>query len=228
MGQVMSLLQMLGVIVARRKKMINELFNLLDKWREYPNYQLERRADIFFAVHLKGLLKRTLGVTVIDIIPELPIRIGTIYPDIGINKSYKVDYAVFTDDNKVFLVELKTDDGSTRDSQYRYYYKSIEVGFPKIMEGLLDIFEATDYKSKYLKLINTLKGNGSIEEVNGQFVATQKYSFFLTPIFLKPNRKPDDEGTVIEFSQIVDCFRNEKNEFTKRFVDSLSKWITQV
>ena len=189
---------------------------------------MERRADVFFAVHLKGLLNKILGVNVVDIIPELPIRIGTIYPDIPINKSYKTDYAAFTDDNKVILVELKTDDGSTRDSQYRYYYKSIDVGFPKIMEGLLDIFESTDYKSKYLKLINALKNNGSIKEMDGQLVPTQEYSFYPSPIFLKPNKRPDDEGTVIEFSQIVDCFMNEKNEFTKRFVDSLSKWITPV
>jgi hypothetical protein len=208
--------------------MINDLFNLLDHWREFPNYQLERRADIFFAVHLKALLKQTIGVNVIDIIPELPIRIGTIYPEIGINKSYKVDYAAFTDDGKVVLVELKTDDGSTRDSQYRYYYKSIEVGFPKIMEGLLEIFDATDYKSKYLNLINALKDNGSIKEMNGRFVPTQKYSFYPSPVFLKPNKKPDDEGTVIEFSQIVDCFKSDTNEFTKRFVASVTKCITQV
>jgi hypothetical protein len=208
--------------------MINELFDLLDKWREYPNYQLERRADIFFAVHLAGLLKSVLGVNVIDIIPELPIRIGTIDPGNAINKSYKVDYAVFTDDRKVMLVELKTDDGSTRDSQYRYYYKSIEVGFPKIVLGILEIFNATDYKPKYIRLINKLREIGSVEDKDGQYVPTTKYSFFSTPIFIKPNKKPDDEGRVIEFSEIVNCFKNEKNEVTKRFVDSLTKWITPV
>ncbi len=208
--------------------MINDLFDLLDLWREYPNYQLERRADIFFAVHLKELLKQTIGVNVIDIIPELPIRIGTIYPDIGINKSYKADYAAFTDDGRVVLVELKTDDGSTRERQYRYYYKSIEVGFPKIIGGLLEIFDATEYKSKYLKLISNLKTNGSITEMNGRFTSTQKYSFYHSPVFLKPNKKPDDEGTVIEFSKVVDCFKNETNELTKRFIASVSKWIAQV
>lgn len=208
--------------------MINDLFNLLDQWREYPNYQLERRADIFFAVHLKEILRQTIGVNVINIIPELPIRIGTIYPEIGINKSYKVDYAAFTDDGKVVLVELKTDDGSTRDSQYRYYYKSIEVGFPKIMEGLLDIFDATEYKSKYLKLIKALQDNGSIKDINGRFMPTHIYSFYHSPVFLKPNKKPDDEGTVIDFSRVVECFKNDSNVLTKRFIASVSKWITQV
>jgi len=32
---------------------INELFDLLDDWRNLPSYQLERRADIFFAIHLE-------------------------------------------------------------------------------------------------------------------------------------------------------------------------------
>ncbi|MCX6141833.1 MAG: hypothetical protein NTZ35_01300 [Ignavibacteriales bacterium] len=208
--------------------MINELFDLLDKWRDYPSYQLERRADIFFAVHLPALLHSLLGVTVIDIIPELPIRIGTIFPEIPINKSYKVDYAVFTADRQVLLVELKTDDDSTRDSQYRYYYKSIEVGFPKIVEGILDILDATDYKPKYMTLVNRLIKNGCIEGKEGQYAPTSKCTFFPEPIFIKPNRLPGDEGRVIEFSEIIKSLESEKNEVTMRFVKSLNKWTTPV
>lgn len=131
---------------------------------------------------------------------------------------------MFTEDHKVILIELKTDDGSTRDSQYRYYYKAIEVGFQKIIQGVLDIFDKTEYKHKYLRLINKLAEIGSLQMNSGQYVATEKYSFFPSPVFIKPNRKPDDEGEVIEFSQIVECFKAEKNEVTKRFVESLIKW----
>jgi hypothetical protein len=169
--------------------MINKLFNLLDEWRKYPNYQLERRADIFFAIHLEALLKSILGVTVRAIIPEFPIRIGSIYSNIPINKSYKVDYAVFTADNKVVLVELKTDDGSTREEQDAYYDKSIEVGFPKIMQGLLDISDATEYKSKCKTLIDKLRDIGAVERKSEHDAPTMKFTFYPQPVFIKPNRK---------------------------------------
>jgi len=36
---------------------IDNLFNLLDDWRTLPAYQLERRADIFFALYLDKILE---------------------------------------------------------------------------------------------------------------------------------------------------------------------------
>jgi hypothetical protein len=35
-----------------RMKQIDTLFDRMDAWRHLPNYQLERRADIFFAMYL--------------------------------------------------------------------------------------------------------------------------------------------------------------------------------
>ena len=31
-------------------KQIDTLFDRMDAWRHFPNYQLERRADVFFAL----------------------------------------------------------------------------------------------------------------------------------------------------------------------------------
>ena len=51
------------------------LFDLLDQWRHFPAYQLERRADIFFALYLPGIVEHVLGVPVDPrVIPEFPIR----------------------------------------------------------------------------------------------------------------------------------------------------------
>ena len=36
---------------------IERVFKLLDNWRHLPDYQLERRADIFFALFLPEVLK---------------------------------------------------------------------------------------------------------------------------------------------------------------------------
>jgi len=37
---------------------INKLFDLMDDWRNLPAYQLERRADIFFAIHLEEIIEK--------------------------------------------------------------------------------------------------------------------------------------------------------------------------
>ena len=54
------------------------VFDLLDKWRNLPAYQLERRADIYFALFLPDVLDhylrpRDLAVNP-RLIPEFPIR----------------------------------------------------------------------------------------------------------------------------------------------------------
>jgi hypothetical protein len=35
----------------------DRLFDLLDDWRRLPAYQLERRADIFFALHMEEIIR---------------------------------------------------------------------------------------------------------------------------------------------------------------------------
>jgi hypothetical protein len=42
--------------------MISKLFHLLDNWRNLPSYQLERRADIFFALYLDKIIKSDIVI----------------------------------------------------------------------------------------------------------------------------------------------------------------------
>ncbi|HPD48392.1 MAG TPA: hypothetical protein P5279_17685 [Anaerohalosphaeraceae bacterium] len=73
-------------------QLISQLFDRMDAWRHLPNYQLERRADLFFSLYLPSVLESKFGVPVSPIvIPEFPVRIGTIYPNIPTDKSYKID-----------------------------------------------------------------------------------------------------------------------------------------
>ena len=132
---------------------INHLFDLLDEWRHFPNYQLERRSDIFFALNLPEVLECKLGFQINPIlIPEFPLRLGTIYPEKNLNKSVKVDYVAFTDNgDSVVLVELKTESRSRREVQDHYLHAAKEVGFTKLLEGLLQIFIATNVKKKFHK-----------------------------------------------------------------------------
>ena len=66
-----------------------KLFDLLDDWRYLPAYQLERRADVFFGMHLKEILHKKYGSEIDEIIPEFPIRKGSLPQNTLFNKNPK-------------------------------------------------------------------------------------------------------------------------------------------
>jgi len=143
---------------------LNIVFDNLDKWRNLPDYQMERRADIFFSVYLKEVLEKKYSVRLCEeLVPEFPIHKGTIYPHMKSNLSYKIDYlAVTTDLRSAFLVELKTDPKSRRNSQDDYLDRAKEVGLNKLLNGLVEIFQASKIKMKYYQLLRLLEKIGLV------------------------------------------------------------------
>ena len=64
-------------------KHLTELFDNMDAWRHLPAYQLERRGrDPAFSIHLPDLLRDKFGVTVEDVIPEFPVRVRLVSPQL--------------------------------------------------------------------------------------------------------------------------------------------------
>lgn len=124
-------------------QLISQLFDRMDAWRHLPNYQLERRADLFFSLYLPSVLESKFGVPVSPIvIPEFPVRIGTIYPNIPTDKSYKIDYVCFSADLRTAIfVELKTEGLSRRRAQDKYLLAAQKAGFENFLHGLLLIFQ---------------------------------------------------------------------------------------
>jgi hypothetical protein len=142
---------------------INDLFNLLDKWRLLPAYQLERRADIFFGLFLPEILKEKFKVEIDHIIPEFPVRLGSIDGSAN-NQSYKIDYlAVSKSANRVFLIELKTDMNSRRTVQDNYLNAAKEMNITGLIDGLLLIYKASRHKTKYNYLLKELVEVGWIK-----------------------------------------------------------------
>jgi len=125
-------------------KRINSIFDNLDTWRNLPAYQLERRADVFFSIYLPDILSQKFGVEIEGVIPEFPIRVGTIHHKEEINKSFKVDYLARASDGKsIIFVELKTDESSRRDKQDWYLERAKQVGMVELLEGIRKIHKAT-------------------------------------------------------------------------------------
>ena len=142
---------------------LDTLFNRLDEWRHLPAYQLERRADIFFALFLPEVLEARCGALNPLVIPEFPLRKGTLWPkkyeksNQQRNRSAKADYAVFTKNcQTMYLVELKTDSKSFDKTQYNNYKKAQNVGLHALIEGILRICENTKHIQKYVHLLKRL------------------------------------------------------------------------
>ena len=141
---------------------LDQLFNYLDEFRKLPAYQLERRADIFFALYLKEILQEKLNVKIDTFIPEFPLKVGRLTASgKSINLSNKVDYlAISKDSKKIFLVELKTENSSVRNIQNDYLLKAQANGLTIMLQDLYAIYDASRQKIKYkaiLPLIQDLK-----------------------------------------------------------------------
>ena len=136
---------------------IYEVLRQLDEWRHLPDYQLERRVDIFFGMFLPKVIEERFDVCVDAVVPEFPLRKGTLEDDVrGSNQSVKVDFAVFGHDRHhrgIYLVELKTDMGSLKPKQFCNMRRARSVGSKKLVEGVLRAAGASDAEHKYAHLI---------------------------------------------------------------------------
>ncbi len=221
----------------------------LDAWRHLPAYQLERRADIFFSVYLKGVVEERLGVVLEDtLIPELPIKRDLIWPERPTDASVKVDYALFTKDrSRVFLVELKTDRGSRRDTQDDYLSKCETLGFRAIVDGIRAILLKTNAHQKYHHLAATLAGLGYLllpPELDAYLypeprigLSAQLRQIQVTPVESKveviypqpePRRPVEGEAAerCIDFAQFATYVRRFDDPVSRRFAESLGRWRT--
>lgn len=223
---------------------IKELSDRMDRWRHLPNYQLERRADLFFSLYLPAALEAKLGFPIrSDMIPEFPVRTGTVYPHNGDNKSFKIDYlALSADLHSAVFVELKTEGRSRRRKQDAYLAAAKRVGLAALLDGLLSIFRATLSKRKYFCLLDELAQMGLLRipahmydvmkstHLDGFEDAAKKIQVVcpcpvqeLHIIYVQPNGPGDD---VISFDDFRDAMPKNTDEVANRFAQSLSEWST--
>jgi len=220
------------------------IFDRMDTWRHLPHYQLERRADILFSLYIHEALESKLGFPVLDtLIPEFPVRIGTICPGITGDKSYKIDYlALSTSRTQPVFVELKTEGLSRRTAQDEYLRASQRVGLPRLLEGLLDIFRATKAKRKCFALLLHLQRIGLVEIPNaliaimsrsslrGASEASQRVRILAdgmeSPriVYIQPRGDhPQEEISFHEFAAVV---QRHSDPVAQRFAQSLHEWAS--
>ena len=214
---------------------IERVFDLLNRWRHLPAYQLERRADIFFALFLPEVLGRKCSVEVDSrLIPEFPIKKK------GSNQSEKADYlALSTDRKQAFLIELKTDMDSISGGQYAYLENAACSGLQALIVGVLDICRASDKKPKYVHLLKLLSEIGLIEYEDGSFpIEGRGYNEALDRIKEKVVQKPKEDwpclkvvyvqprlATTISFVEFADFIEDDEGEEIRSlFAKRLREW----
>lgn len=131
----------------------DKLFDTLDKFRHLPAYQLERRADIFFALFLKSALESKIGCALREeIIPEFPLKRA------GSNLSTKIDYLMLSEDGtKAYLIELKTDPSSLRHSQINDLLIAGSRNFQSLIGDVINVAANSTEKRKYNELFKLLQ-----------------------------------------------------------------------
>lgn len=204
---------------------VHEVFDQLDKWSRYPNYQLERRADIYFAVYLKSVLRRYVCATMDVVVPELPVKQERSH------LSDKVDFmTVSADGETMLLVELKTEAFGHRPEQIQYLLRAANVLRPQgIVDGLVGIMAASRSK-KYPSLTNDmhrlgLMGPGTTNIPDRcQLVFVQPLPF-LDKLILAEFRKHQAElPAVVNFRMFAEAIRSQGDALSIRFAKSLERW----
>jgi len=216
--------------------MLVKLFNNMDHWRHLPSYQLERRADIFFSLYLKDVLDYKLPFKVKDIIiPEFPLRKGTLFDKYkddkdNKNRSYKVDYlAISTCMKHAVLVELKTDTKSINSNQNDYLHSALEIGFKKILDGVIALYEQKNsYKKKYKCLLQLLESAKIVKTTSNGYENECKEDIRVHLLFIQPTGTENNttlRNKTVTFKELRKLIEEEyKDELTKRFTDSLYRW----
>ena len=203
----------------------NDYFNMLIDWKKLPAYRAEPRIDSLVGFLLKPILENYLDVNIIGIIPELPIRLGTVSPKLDEKKyadrSYKVDFFAIGSNGFNYLIELKTDSKSRRDKQDDYLIASKYVGTEKIINGILKIASVSRYKKKYSHLKDKLKEYGLLNERYAYSGINQS----LEIVYVQPSNNKKEEN-VIDFDWIANWLESahDPSSFESEFAKALRAW----
>ena len=221
---------------------IDTVFNSMDCWRHLPGYQLERRADLFFALYMAQALEEKLGFPIRpQLIPEFPVRIGTIYPASNRNLSFKIDYLALSEDGRqAVFVELKTVDSSRREQQDNYLAAAKAAGLAPLLAGVLDIFRASSSRRKYFYLLERLADLGLLNipgtlhdimlrpvptgaaQASRAVTITSQVSACQI-VYVQPHGSGPE---IISFNDFRSVVSKHEDELSARFAESLAKWAT--
>lgn len=201
-------------------------FDMMIDWKKLPAYRAEPRIDSFIGFYLPEIASDFLNDKIDGIIPELPIRLGSIYKKHEntnySDRSYKVDFYLIGESRINYLVEFKTDSSSRRDTQDDYLFEAKNKKMNVIVDGILKIASVSSYKTKYSHLINKLKEIELLDD-NNQFIGRDNIEI----VYVQPDTKDENEKS-IDFDWIYNWFKAKEtvDSFDINFANALQMWAT--
>ena len=202
-----------------------EYFSKLREWKRLPAYRLEPRIDSIIGYYLPSILSDYLRIQIIGIIPEFPIRLGTIKPShegsVYADRSYKVDFLAIGNNGINYLVEFKTDSKSRREGQDLYLTETKNLGTESLINGMLRIATVSTYKPKYKYLKDKATTLGLLNQ-DGVYSGLNPS---LQVVYVQPSTTNKGEN-VIDFKWIATWLnKNYKDsEFESELASSLLVW----
>ena len=211
-------------------RQINEYFDMLEDWKRLPAYKLEVRIDSFIGFALPKVIESIYGFKTKTIIPELPIRLGSINRNYKTktfaNRSYKVDFYIRTQCGQNIFIEFKTDSGSRRDNQDSYLEQCRVAKMESILKGIIKISSVTSYKKKYSHLLAKLQLAGLLSETpagHSVKVGAEKIKIlYVQPRILETDSNKD----ILDFKHLAETIQRcyPDSEVMKRLSLSLKAW----
>ncbi|MGL1903023.1 MAG: hypothetical protein OCC49_12865 [Fibrobacterales bacterium] len=204
--------------------MISTLFDTMNKWRQFPNWQIDSRASIFFGLFLNEILSIKGINDICGIVPEFPVRHGDIYKGIRSNRSSTIDYVAFTP-TTAYLIELSIDCDPRKEKHRKHIELAQHVGIETLLGGLLSIYRATHFPDKYQTLLNELVAMGWMELVGEGEYRVPTVSRKTNKLRIQASPSGGIESGIITFNEIaaeapIDC------EIGKQFKEALKEWGT--
>jgi len=119
---------------------INSL-NYLKTFRQLPTYQFERRIDAFILPYLEQVINTELELNDKNlklVYPEFPLKRTNNIEKIDRQSEY-ADYLLWSPlENKIILVEFKTDIKSINQTQFNTYNNNCKYGWENLIRYYID------------------------------------------------------------------------------------------
>lgn len=194
------------------QSILEGIFNLIIENKTLPNYQAERRIDIFINYFISRIISSYLGNKTEFICPEFPLKKQKN------NQSTKIDY-LCKSENEIIFVELKTDTSSLKASQANMYLEcnwnqclynfkiitnsvtnKIHKKKYKTLTSVIDRLEfSSDKTTIRIIYLSPLPKENSIFAKNISIINPNKLNELQIPLY-------EDEGIVWEFIKALDLY----------------------
>jgi hypothetical protein len=224
---------------------IAEVFNSVNRWRNFPGYRMESRVELFFSLYLPGLLTQHFGTPVSDtMIPLLPLQ-----REKGSELLETVEFTLMASDlSQVWLVDLKADHRTRREYRDTFLRTTVRAGLRPILRGIVDLAQLADPVTapRWYYLLHALGSAGLLRlpevlqsrmEVarSSEFVANWRVLFAQVEledvdpdvhlVYVQPEQPEDPEGVeCIDFNQVMAYVQHFNDDLSRLLMKSLALW----